>query len=211
MKKTAQKAKSSTQNFIEIQDIVENVVMLSGGNACLIIEVEAINFPLLSKEEQDAKLLAYSSLLNSLSFPIQIVIRSKKIDISSYLKLLNDEVAKNQNPLLKEKIKQYRDYVAELVRVNVVLDKKFYIVASYSYLEGNVLAGKQSFFTSARASLLSKAESLHAQLKRLGLPAKTLEKENLVKLFYELFNGDLSIVSSVSEVSRSPIVRQGIV
>src|ERR1035437_3399966 len=81
----------STQKFIDITDIADDIVILGGGNACLVIEVSATNFALLSPDEQDAKIYAYASLLNSLSFPIQIVIRSKKIDISNYLKLLDTE------------------------------------------------------------------------------------------------------------------------
>lgn len=90
MKKSAQKTKATTQKFIEIQDIIDNIVLLSKGYACLVIEVQATNFSLLSQEEQDVKVLSYSSLLNSLSFPIQVFIRSKKIDISSYLRQLDD-------------------------------------------------------------------------------------------------------------------------
>ena len=73
MAKTAQKVRSTTQKFTEIEDIIDNIVLLSSGNACLIIEVKATNFALLSKEEQDAKVFAYAALLNSLSFPIQIL------------------------------------------------------------------------------------------------------------------------------------------
>src|SRR3989344_6042942 len=138
MKKSAHKNKATTQQFTEIKDIVENIALFSSGNACLIIEVQATNFSLLSKEEQDSKVLSYSYLLNSISFPIQIFIRSKKIDISSYLRLLDNEVSKSQNELLKNQIKTYRDFVQDLVKTNVVLDKKFYIAIPYSPLESGI-------------------------------------------------------------------------
>ena len=106
----------STQKFTEIEDIRENVVILSGGNACLVIEVQASNFALLSKQEQDAKIVAYAALLNSLSFPIQIVVVNEKIDISSYIKLLDQESQKQtSNKTLSGEIKQYRDFVKDLV------------------------------------------------------------------------------------------------
>jgi uncharacterized spore protein YtfJ len=187
----------STQGFIEINNIVDDIVIQNGGNACLIIEVSATNFALLSPEEQDGKIYAYASLLNSLSFPIQIVIRSKKLDISSYLKLLDDEKEKTQNPNLASQIGLYRDFVKELVKVNTVLDKKFYIIIPYSSLEKGASGGKtelksntseQNFIIGATASLHSKAESVHAQLRRLGLKARTLDEEQLTKLFYDIFN-----------------------
>ncbi len=197
MKKSAQKTKATTQKFIEILDIADNIVLLSKGNACLIIEVQAINFSLLSEEEQNIKMLSYSSLLNSLSFPIQIFIRSKKIDITSYLKLLDEEIAKSQNQLLKNQIRLYKDFVQELVRVNTVLDKKFYIVISYSGLEGG----------SAKTKLISKAESLHAQLKRMSLPAKTLSTEEIIKLLHEIYNGDFERINEAVQNIKFPVVK----
>jgi len=207
MKKSARKTKTTTQKFIEIQDIIDNVVLLTGGQASLVIEVQATNFALLSKEEQDARVLSYSALLNSLSFPIQVFIRSKKIDISSYLRQLDDEVAKSQNQLLKNQIKLYKDFVQELVKVNTVLDKKFYIAIPYSGLESGLNIRGNNFLLSAKSKLTSKAESLHAMLRRMNLPAKTLGKDELVKLFHEIYNGDFERISEAVHNIKFPIVQ----
>jgi hypothetical protein len=188
MKSAAQKI-TSTQKFIDIIDVVEDIVILNGGNACLIIEVKATNFALLSKDEQDAKLFAYAALLNSLSFAIQIVIRSKKLDISSYLSSLAAEQAKTQNPSLARQIGLYRDFVKDLVKVNTILDKQFYIIIPYSSLEKGLSGvGQSNFFIGAKTALHSKAEGLHTQLRRLNLKAETLGKENIIKLFHDIFN-----------------------
>ncbi|MGA2967759.1 MAG: hypothetical protein ABSD69_01120 [Candidatus Levyibacteriota bacterium] len=187
----------STQKFIEITNIVEDIVVLSGGNACLVIEVSATNFALLSPEEQDSRIYAYASLLNSLSFPIQIMIRSKKLDISNYLKLLDYEREKTQNASLAKQIGLYRDFVREMVKINTVLDKKFYIVIPYSSLEKGAAGAREalqpglnqdSFLVGAKASLRSKADSIHGQLARLNLKARTLDEEQLTKLYYDIFN-----------------------
>src|SRR5579872_2884195 len=134
------KIQSSTQKFTEIKSIIDDIVIFQNGNACLIIEIRAVNFALMSKEEQDAKTYSYAALLNSISFPIQIYIRSKKIDISSYLKLLDGEISKTQNKLLADNMVLYRKFVEELVKVNTVLDKQFYLIISYSPLEKNPLS-----------------------------------------------------------------------
>lgn len=215
MKKTAQKIQSSTQKFIEIQNIIEDTVLLSSGNACSVIEVTATNFTLLSREEQDAKIVAYGSLLNSLSFPIQIFIRNRRIDISSYLTLLGEEALKTQNKILADRIKAYRDFVKELVEVNSVLDKKFYIVVFYSFLEEGVAAvslsknksQEQIFLENAKTSLLSKLQSLNAQLARLSLKTKTLGKEDLIRLFYEAYNGDSAEIHDITNDIKRPIVK----
>lgn len=197
MKKSAQKIKATTQKFIEIQNIDSNIVQLHYGNACLIIEVQAANFSLFSQEEQNVKILSYSALLNSLSFPIQIFIQSKKIDITSYIKLLDKQAEQCQNELLKKQINLYRDFVQELVKVNTVLDKKFYIAISYSKLEGGT----------AKTKLAAKVDSLHERLKRMGLPAKTLNREDLVKLFHGIYNGDLQPIDEAMLGSESLIVK----
>lgn len=210
MKKPAQKTKATTQKFIEILDIADNVVMLASGNACSIIEVQATNFALLSQEEQNVRVLSYSSLLNSLSFSIQVFIRSKKIDISSYLKLLDEEVAKSQNQLLKNQIKLYKDFVADLVKTNAVLDKKFYIAIPYTGLESGIGMSRDNFFLSAKAKLATKLESLHAMLRRMNLSAKTMDKEALVKLFHEIYNGDFEQIDKIAQNIKYPFVKKAI-
>lgn len=213
MAKTAQKISASTQRFIEIIDIVDDIVITKGGNACLVIEVKATNFALLSAEEQDAKIYSYAALLNSLSFSIQVVIKSKKLNISSYLKLLEEEKIASKNPALSKQIGLYKDFVGELVKVNTILDKKFFVVIPYSSLEKGLSGAKeqagisssQSFFLiGAKASLHSKAESLHAQLQRLNLKAETLGKEQLIKVYYEIFN-DINIDSQQTEHTTKPM------
>lgn len=217
MAKSAQRKRATTQKFIEIESIEDDTIITSGGNACLVIEVTATNFSLLSKEEQDAKIFSYASLLNSLSFPIQIYIRSRRLDISSYLKLLDQQAQQNPNQMLSSQIKLYRDFVKELVKVNSVLDKKFYIVISYSYLEKGVSAAKtgvkrdysskDEFINEAKTILSSKAQSLLSQLARLNLRAKTLEKEESVKLYYEIYNREAVETTQVTDDIKTPIVR----
>lgn len=188
---------ASTQKFIEVTDIVDDIVISDGGNACLIIEVEATNFALLSPDEQDAKIYAYAALLNSLSFSIQIVIRSKRQNISNYLKLLEQERLNSKNQALAGQIGLYKDFVAELVKVNTILDKKFFIIIPYSSLEKGIGGAKEqtgisssqsTFIIGAKASLHSKAESVLNQLRRLNLKADILGREKATKLFYEIFN-----------------------
>lgn len=183
----ASNIRSSTQSFTEIKEIIGDVVIFEKGNACLIFELTATNFALLSVDEQDAKIFAYSSLLNSLSFPIQIVIRSEKLDISSYLKLLDEEISKKSNTKFGQQIQKYRNFVQDLVKVNTILDKKFYVVIPFTHLENPSFASK-NFVETAKTALHSKASSLSSQLARLNLKSKTLEGEELAKLFYDIYN-----------------------
>src|SRR5579859_5942431 len=117
----AQKISASTQQFTEIVDFGEDIVIFRGGSASLVIEITASNFALLSQKEQNARIYAYAALLNSLTFPIQILIRNKRIDVSSYLKELDLIAHSTKNAQLATYIKNYRDFVRELVTINIVL------------------------------------------------------------------------------------------
>jgi hypothetical protein len=198
MKAQSQKIRASTQKFTEIKDIVGNVVYFLSNDACMVIEIKATNFPLLSKDEQNGKILSYSSLLNSLSFPIQIFIRSKKIDVSSYIGLLDQQVNKTHNELLRNNIKLYKDFVQEMVRENTILDKKFYMVIPYYHLEGG----------SAQARLVSKSESLLQQLKRVNLGSKILTRNELVELFHEVYNEDIGSINQAANAVSDTTIKQ---
>lgn len=201
--KTAQKKQKTptTQAFTEIEDVRENYVLLKGGSASVVIEVQSTNFALLSEAEQNVKLLSYASLLNSLSFPIQIMVRSKKIDITSYIKSLEqqaqhvsfDSIETSQRGRISSYIQHYKAFIEEMTKVNTVLDKKFYIAIPYSALEqGAKGALKQNdTFETAKANLKIKADSLITQIQHLSLRARILDKEELLSLCYELFNSQI--------------------
>lgn len=209
MKNSAPKTIATTQKFIEIEDIIDSLVLMSGGSVCMVIEVTATNFALQSKEEQEIKILSYASLINSLSFPIQIVILSRKLDISNYQKLLEEQAAKASNPTFSEHIRMYKEFVSQLVQKNTVLDKKFYISISYSYLEkgaGGIANARDrdAIIRDAKNLLTSKSSSIIQELLRSGLKSKILEKNELIRLFYEIYNNESS--SGVSKDATTPMV-----
>ncbi len=211
------KIKSSTQKFTEIIDIIDNIVLLQSGGACLIVELTASNFSLLSQAEQQGKLFSYASLLNSVTFPIQILIRNKRMDVTSYLTELEEQERKTQNQLLAKHINLYREFVHQMVKVNVVLNKQFYLVLSYSSLEDGVTGAAQtvnkgvsqidSLYESARKSLASKADSLLPQLRKIAVSAKVLNKEELVKLFYDIYNQDIIEVTQAEADIKTPFIK----
>jgi len=192
--------RSTTQFFLEIEDIRDDLLLLQDGSCGLIIETSAVNFSLLSEKEQDAMIYAYSGTLNSLSFPIQLVIRSKRKDISGYMNLLIAAEEKQTNPALKERIRTYREFINATVKERNVLDKKFYIVIPFSSLElgvGNMssLMGRKGLpypktyiLTRAKTVLIPKRDHLIRQLNRLGLKAKQLTTQQLITLFHEIYN-----------------------
>jgi hypothetical protein len=193
--------RSSTQQFVEIADIDNGLVMFIDGSCALIITTTAVNFGLLSEKEQEAIIYAYAGLLNSLSFPIQILIRTQHKDISAYLKLLEDQENLEKNQKLKNSIHSYRLFIASTVKEKDVLDKKFYIVIPFSALElgvsANVLFSSKSrglpyqksyIYERATTVLTPKRDHILRLLTRLGLRAHALNTQQLVKFFFTLYN-----------------------
>jgi hypothetical protein len=220
----AQKIHASTQKFTEIIDFTDNVVLMEGGSACMIIEITASNFALLSKREQDSRIFSYASLLNSLSFPIQILIRNKRIDITSYLKDLDELIKTSKNPQLQSYISYYRDFVQEMVTVNVVLSKSFYIVIPFSSLEMGVSGASKTVQKPQKTkgapgstlpegaikNLQSKAQTVLSQLQKFAVTARVLEREDLIKLFYDIYNDGANIeVEQLEGAVTAPIVTGG--
>jgi hypothetical protein len=194
---------ATTQEHLDIEDIVENLLLLKDGSAAMVITTTAVNFGLLSESEQDATIYAYAALLNSLTFPVQILIRSSRKDISAYEKLLVEQEKRTPSPENKQRIKKYREFIQETVRERNVLDKKFYIVIPFSVLELGVAKSataiakgsrrglpfpKNYIIKRAKMTLEPKYDHLVHQLARLGLRARQLTTKELIQLMFEIYN-----------------------
>lgn len=201
----AKKPTASTQQHLDIEDIRDDIVILKNGNAVVILQTTAVNFDLLSEREQDAMIFAYAALLNSLTYPIQVLVRSKRLDISSYLRLLDEAKTKAINARLVNQIELYSNFIRDLVSRNQVLDKRFYIVIPYATTtltqaltlpslvkKKEPVEDKWHTLEKAKTNLGPKIEHLSKQVSRIGVRARLLTTEELVEFFYDLYNADIS-------------------
>lgn len=196
-----QQIHSTTQDFTEILDITDDIVYFKNKTACAVLEVSSVNFFLLSAEEQNARVYGYMSLINSLSFTIQIVIISKRVDMQGYLGTLDQKLTTMQNTKLRDHLSMYRQFIEELVKNEGLLDKKIYIVIPYSYLEGGAIGAAKgqkkpevstSYFSQqAKEGITTKRAMIMTQVERMGLSARPLSHEELIKLYYETLNNDM--------------------
>jgi len=214
----AKKIHSTTQDFTEIVDISDDVVFLRGGNACMIAEASSVNFFLLSTDEQNARIYGYMSLLNSLSSYIQILIVSRRIDLGNYLKLIEEKISNVKNPKIAEQLSLYKDFIKDLIKGEGLLDKKIYIVIPFSQLElgpSTAVPGQNSpgnankplgLNDRIKSGLISKRNNIITQVERMGLTAKPLGTDELVKLFYELFNQEFVTLDFNSSDIKNVII-----
>ncbi|OGK53229.1 hypothetical protein A2970_00985 [Candidatus Roizmanbacteria bacterium RIFCSPLOWO2_01_FULL_44_13] len=186
--------KASTQSFIEIEEIKDDVVLMKDFSAATVIEVSAVNFWLLSTEEQSSMIYSYAGLLNSLSFPVQILIVSKKMDISAYLDYLEERITRVGVELIKTRLVSYREFIKNIVKKNTVLEKRFFFIVPFSPLELGVSGAqpgslnREYVVSRAKTSLYPKRDNLLRLLSKTGLTGSILYSQQLSELFYNLYN-----------------------
>lgn len=191
-KKPSSPVRATTQQFLEVETVIDDIVLMKDMSASIIIEVGAVNYWLLSQEEQEGIIGAYASLLNSLSFPVQILILSKRMDISSYLDYLTKKIDKHTDENIRKRMESYRDFIKTTVKKTSVLEKRFFFVIPFSNLEMGITKSKtlnQEYVVNhAKTSLYPKRDHLLRLLIRVGLKSTVLQKQQIVELLYNLYN-----------------------
>jgi hypothetical protein len=192
---------STTQNALPIADIVDDVVLYKDGGAAIVLETSSLNFGLLSEKEQGAVVAAYAALINSLSFSIQIMVKTQRKDITGYIKFFDEASKKITNPKLAAITDDYRHFITESIKKKTVLGKRFFIVIPFNQLELGVAKSAQSIIKrgplpfpkdyvvkKAKVTLFPKRDHLIRQAGRLGLKLKQLSTQQLINLYYEVNN-----------------------
>lgn len=196
----------STQQVVSIREIRDDVIFLKDGSIRAVIEVSAINFELRSEDEQIAIIQNFQKFINSLDFPVQISILSRRLYIDTYLKFMAEETGKIDNELLRIQADEYMKFIKELSSLTNIMSKKFYITVPFYIFEAPTKAGllqsiKSAFganmaaqeisdekFNTYRNQLMQRAELVFGGLVGLGLRTKLIEREEILKLFYDLYN-----------------------
>jgi len=198
----------TTQEFLEIKDIREGVLILKNNQIRGILLVSSVNFALKSEEAQNSIIYAFQNLLNSLDFPCQIVIKSRNLNITPYLDTIKDLEEKQTNELLKTQISSYEEFIKELIKEEHVVTKNFYFVVPYTLAEilGIGAMTKQykfwqsnknkdhdqimsdEDFKKCKNQLWQRMEFLASGLRRCGLDATPLITPELIELFWSTYH-----------------------
>jgi hypothetical protein len=213
---------NATQDFLEIQDIREGVLLLKNNSIRGVLMVSSLNFALKSEEEQSAIIYAYQSFLNSLDFSCQIIIQSRNINITPYLDSLKDLEEKQTNSLLRTQTSSYREFIKEMVSGDMVMTKNFYIVVPYNLMEifgvgggakrssimqafsnkkdSSGTAMKDDDFERCKTQLWQRMEFLALGLKRCGLEGVPLTTPELIELFWSIHHPDQAEIGYYPEI-----------
>lgn len=215
---------SSTQKYVDVDEIRDGIIVLKTGALRSVLLVSSLNFDLKSTEEQDAIISQYQAFLNSLDFPVQIVVSSRRFNIEPYLDLLQDEEKQQENELLRFQIAEYKSFIKNLTEVSNIMSKYFYVVVPFSPVEdeqsglvdklfGIFRTKEASFshgdlFETYKSQLLQRLNHIAAALGGTGVHVTQLNTEEIIELLYNSYNPSLytaTIIKNVESIELSPL------
>ncbi|MDX9892789.1 MAG: hypothetical protein RB292_00030 [Patescibacteria group bacterium] len=212
------KISATTQQYLDIAEIRDDVVILKDGTLRAVLLVSSLNFSLKSEDEQNAIIAAYISFLNFLEFPLQIVIQSRKLDIDGYLDHLRKLEKEQTNELLRMQTAEYRQYIGELVEIGDIMTKRFYVVVPYDPISDKQKSWFKRFlgvfsaaaevklsqkeFLKRRHALYQRVENIVGGLASMSLKSVVLDTQSLIELYYNTYNLDVYNKQKMVELNK---------
>ncbi len=208
----------STQQHLDIAEIRDDIVVMKDGTIRAVVMVSSINFALKSEDGQNAVIDAYIRFLNNLSFPLQIIIQSRELDIDNYLEYLKIKEKEQTNRLLKVQTADYIEYIRELTSLGRIMNKRFYVIVPYSALTdkrkgffsligealrpATILKLKEKTFRKYQEMLDRRTESVMSGLEAMGVAATRLDTQSLIELYYKTFNPETSKNQELVDIEK---------
>ena len=212
------KPKNSTQQYLDIAEIREDMVVMKDGTVRAVLMVSSINFDLKSEEEQNAMVGSYVNFLNALQFPLQIVIQSRPLNIDDYLQRLTITEREHSNELLRMQTADYRNFIMDLVHLEKIMSKRFFVVIPYAPGQDNKLKFTDRFvglFSTARAVQLDRDRfekyarelnkrtlAIYSGITGMGLQSRRLNTQALIELYYNSYNPSVSQNAALPDINE---------
>jgi type IV secretory pathway VirB4 component len=201
----AKPATGATQDFVPIRDIKDGVVILKSGQLCRVLLASSVNFALKSLDEQKAILFQFQNFLNTLDFTLQIYVQSRRLNIEPYIETLEARQGIQDNDLMKIQLREYIEFIRTFTKQVDVMNKSFFLVIPYtapkvdigrsftSLLSQGVKSLGDTSFEEQRLQLEQRQAVVEQGLSRIGVRTIPLQTDELVELFYHLYNpGDIA-------------------
>lgn len=212
------KPTAATQRYLDISEIKDDIVIMKDGSLRAVLLCSSINFALKSEDEQNALISAYVGFLNSIDFPLQVVMQSRRLNIEDYLNRLKDAEKEQKNDLLRIQIADYRSFVGELVELGQIMAKRFYVVVPYSPLSnqrkgfftrlGEALSPalsvklREEMFKEKKRDLMLRVNHVSSGLASMSVQAIQLDSQGLVELYYNVYNPDIYEAEPMNDVGK---------
>ncbi len=227
---------NSTQNTLQVAEVRDGIVIMNDGSFRSVLMLRSINFDLMSPQERESVEYAYQGFLNSLYFPIQILVRSRKVDIRPYIEKLDKIRSEHDNMLLALLMEDYIDFMGNIAMQTNIMDKQFYIVvpfipegleaqkaieASKNFMNNLLGAFKKSQeqhvtineadLEAAKTELRNRVQAVLAGLLQTGVQGLPLDTQELIELFYDTYNPDTATRQQLRNFGdlTAPVVTKG--
>lgn len=226
---------NSTQNTLQISEIRDGIVIMNDGTFRAVVMCKSINFDLMSPQEREAVEFSYQGFLNSLYFPVQIFIRSQKVDLRPYLEKMDKIRTQQDNMLLGLLMEDYIAFLSDIAQQTNIMDKKFYMVIKYpdsnqdirkalkqstsffSGLAGLLSPGKpahvvidENSLENAKTELRNRVQAVMQGLSQAGIQSLPLDTEELIELYYDAYNPDTATRQQIKNFNdlTSPVIEK---
>jgi len=199
-------AEVSTQQFLEIEQIREGILLLKNKSLRGVLMISSLNFALKSTDEQQAIIYQFQNFLNSLDFPVEIVVQSRILNITGYLDKLKEIETAQKNELMKIQTAEYRKFISDLVVGRQILSKTFFITIPFTLIEIPKIGIKKEAgfsegqFQRAKSQLWQRMEFAALGLRRCGLQCSFLNTLELIELFWSLYHPEEAEVGYYPEI-----------
>jgi hypothetical protein len=178
--------KISSRRQINIKEVKDGVLILPRNRYRTVLETSSVNFELKSSEEQDVIIDSFQNFLNSLTCPIQILIRVRELDIDSYLEQIKKMQGKEVEAVYKLQAKNYSEFIEKLVEGNKILSRRFFIVIAFEATEN------KDDFDFIKKQLLINQDIVVKGLEKLGMKARQLDSLEVLNMFYSFYSPELA-------------------
>ncbi|HLB95411.1 MAG TPA: TraC family protein [Patescibacteria group bacterium] len=205
----------STQEALKFAEIHNDTIILKDGNLRQVLLCSSINFALKSEQEQNAIVFAYQNFINSLSFPIQILMQSKKLDLGNYLAKLTERASGQTNELLRAQTLDYIDFIKRLINLANIMDKRFYVVIPYLVppkiepLKNPIPSQKApppllsaEEFETFQKELEQRVQVVESGLGTIGIRTAKLNTQQIIELLYGVYNPEESAKEKLTEAGN---------
>jgi len=186
------KNKTSSRRQIDINGVKDGVLMLPGNKYRMVLQVSSLNFELKSEEEQDVLIDTYESFLNSVGSPLQILIRTREIDMDKYLSELGEHLSNETEAIYKTQLQNYDEFIRSLITTNKILTRHFYVIVPYN-------APPRTDFELVQEQLNLTVDIVSKGLGRLGMHAKELTSLEVLDLFYSFYSPEQAKIQPLTE------------
>lgn len=219
VKKDSKTTISATQLYLHMSEIRDNVVVLKDGAFRVVLKTSSVNFDLKSEKEQEAIIYSYEQFLNSLQYPIQFLIKSRKLQLDNYIEMLKKKAVTHYNELLRDQTYEYIEYITKLLDVADLMRKEFYVVVPYEPSTGlqsetiidkimhtlnpadsvESIKKRHKYFEENRQRAQQRSNSVKSFLESIDLRVAQLTTQQLIELFYESYNPVIAYEEKVED------------